>query len=397
VVQTGARRGYAVPAILERAGMLDRFYTDACADVGLGRWLASARKLPVIGPRFARLAGRRLPPEIRAKTRTFFRRPPGWLTGRQGLDDEVFRRAMHEQRRWSRSMARAGFGQATHLYSMLNEAGELIGLAKERGLKVVSEVYVLLDTERLLMEERRAFPGWEDDVPDRSRAYREFGDFGLIEQTDLFICPSGAVRDDLLHNRGVAEARTVVVPYGMDPRWLELEPAPRPGRILFVGTAELRKGIHYLAQAAEMLAARGRRYEFRVAGHVTPRVAGQAVCRQLNFLGRVPRERIHEEFQAADLVVLPSLAEGSAEVTYEALASGLPVVVTPAAGSVARDGIEGRVVPERDAAALADAIEGIVEDRPRREAMAAAARARARDYTWERYGERLVAALRTRG
>ena len=49
VVQIGARRGYAVPAILEKAGMLERFYTDICADVGLGRWLCAGRGLPVIG------------------------------------------------------------------------------------------------------------------------------------------------------------------------------------------------------------------------------------------------------------------------------------------------------------------------------------------------------------
>ena len=48
------------------------------------------------------------------------------------------------------------------------------------------------------------------------------------------------------------------------------------------------------------------------------------------------------------MFVLPSLAEGSAEVTYEAIAAGVPVVTTRAAGSVVRDGIEGRIVPERD-------------------------------------------------
>jgi glycosyltransferase involved in cell wall biosynthesis len=70
------------------------------------------------------------------------------------------------------------------------------------------------------------------------------------------------------------------------------------------------------------------------------------------------------------------------------------VVTTPAAGSVVRDGVDGRVVPERDPEALADAIAGIVEDRALRARMSAAARERARDFTWERYGERLVSTLR---
>ena len=117
------------------------------------------------------------------------------------------------------------------------------------------------------------------------------------------------------------------------------------------------------------------------------------MCRRLTFLGRVPRQQIHEEFQRADVFVLPSLAEGSAEATYEALASGVPLVTTKASGSVACDGIEGRIVPERNVEILASAIEQIVEDRPVRDRMAHAARERARDYTWERYEDRLVGVL----
>ena len=48
---------------------------------------------------------------------------------------------------------------------------------------------------------------------------------------------------------------------------------------------------------------------------------------------------------SADVFVFPSLFEGSAVVTYEALAAGLPSVVTPSAGSVVRDGVEGFIVP----------------------------------------------------
>ena len=161
-----------------------------------------------------------------------------------------------------------------------------------------------------------------------------------------------------------------------------------------MGTAELRKGIHYLAMAAERLRSRGRNYDFRVAGHVSEQVRRHPMCRRLTFLGRVPRDRIHQEFQQADVFVLPSLAEGSAEVTYEALACGVPVITTKAAGSVVRDGVEGRIVPGRDSEMLAEAIQELVEDRQKRDRMAHAARDRAREYTWERYGERLVAALK---
>jgi glycosyltransferase involved in cell wall biosynthesis len=397
VVQIGARRGYAVPAILEKAGMLERFYTDICADVGLGKWLCAGRGLPVIGSKLQRLATRRLPPEIRRKTRTFtapmLRHGMKLMFNRKNLASRC-----REHLRWScdlgNTMARAGFGEATHIFSMLGEGGPLLPEARHRGLKVVSEVYILLSTERILAEERKLFPDWEPEQPDYNSISREFPDSNaLLTHTDFAVCPSEAVREDLADNFGIPRERSVIVPYGMNPKLLELEPKPQRGCVLFVGTAELRKGIHYLAMAAEKLAARNIQCEFRVAGNVSPEIARRTECKHLNFLGRVPRERIAEEYRQADVFVLPSLAEGSAEVTYEALAASLPVITTRAAGSVVRDGIEGRIVPERDSNTLADAIEQLVEDRALRDRMATAARERARDYTWERYGERLVASL----
>jgi glycosyltransferase involved in cell wall biosynthesis len=383
VAQIGARRGYAVPAILEKAGMLERFYTDLASDNLVTSLVAPSR---------------RLPPNIHTFTRTF-----PWLTLRRAVrrklrplgPAEAFRDSVRFSNALGRAMARSGFGEATHLYSMLGECAPLLVAAKERGLTVVSEIYILLSTEGILTEERQRFPGWEPDVPDYAALRREMGlEDVLLTRSDFALCPSAAVRDDLVANFGFDERRTAIVPYGMDPTLLSIENKPLRGRVLFAGTAELRKGIHYLAMAAEKLHARGLRYEFRIAGNVRPSIANQKACRHLKFLGRIPRNEMAAEFAAADLFVLPSLAEGSAEVTYEALACGLPVVTTPESGSVVRDGIEGRVVGSRDAEALTSAIANIVEDREKRAGLANAARERAKDFTREKYSERLVAALR---
>ncbi len=77
---------------------------------------------------------------------------------------------------------------------------------------------------------------------------------------------------------------------------------------------------------------------------------------------------------AADVFVFPSLFEGSAVVTYEALACGLPSIVTAEAGSVVRHGLEGLVVPARDVEALAEAMERLGCDPGLREDFAASAR-----------------------
>jgi glycosyltransferase involved in cell wall biosynthesis len=281
------------------------------------------------------------------------------------------------------------------MYSMLGECGPLFAEGKRRGLVTVSEIYVPLSTERILTEERKKFPGWEENVADYTTVCRGFdSSAGPRVDADSVICPSEWVRDDLVRNFGCPTEHTAIVPYGVNPELFSVRNEPVRGRVLFAGTAELRKGIHYLAAAAEKLIEHGLHYEFRVAGNVEQSVANQRQCRHLTFLGRVPRVGMTHEFAVADLFVLPSLAEGSAETTYEALACGVPVVTTPEAGSVVRDGIDGRNVPSRDPETLANAITEIVEDRQKRERMSRAARDRAHDYTWERYGERLLAALR---
>jgi glycosyltransferase involved in cell wall biosynthesis len=115
------------------------------------------------------------------------------------------------------------------------------------------------------------------------------------------------------------------------------------------------------------------------------------VLSRVRFLGHVSNPV--QVFQNADAFVFPSLAEGSALVTYEALACGLPVLTTPNAGSIVRDGVEGFIVPIRDVDALANRLEQLRTDERLRKEMSKAARVRAEAYTWDRYGDTLVEAI----
>jgi hypothetical protein len=377
--------------------MLERFYTDLAGNSGLGRWLVKCGPLLGLKDDAARLASRRLPDSIKAKTVTF-----GWPSLRfifnRRRNSEGAAARFREQLRWNGllglAMVERGFGDATHVYTMLGEFGPVLNAARQRGLATVTEIYISLSTERILIQEQKSFSGWEQTPVDLESVRREFpNETGLLSNTNIAVCPSEVVRRDLVDNFRFSPARSVVVPYGVAPCWLTLQTNPVPGRVLFVGTAGLRKGIQYLAMSAKRLRGRARRYEFRIAGEATAQTANQTLCESLTFLGRVARDRVHGEYASADVFVLPTLAEGSAEATYEALAAGVPVVTTAAAGSVVRNEIEGFIVPERDSVALATAIERVVESRRLRSAMSLAARERARDYVLERYGERLVNAL----
>ena len=76
----------------------------------------------------------------------------------------------------------------------------------------------------------------------------------------------------------------------------------------------------------------------------------------------VPRSEVIRHYEWADIFLLPSLCEGSATSTYEALTAGLPVVCTPNCGSVVRHGTEGYLVPIRDPGAISDRLEALATD-----------------------------------
>ena len=394
-VQMGARRNYGVPYLLHRADMLSAFYTDICADAGFGRFLDAL--LPSFSRRgaVARLLGRRLPAELRPLTSTFAGPTLRYLARQKtsGGDEARGHDVLSDfSRELGRAMIGRGVGGATHVYAMLTEALGFVEFAKGRGLKIVSEIFIAPQTHEIVQAERRAFPELEPPISDEiiERDRRTLAKLcGLI---DAFVVPSEFVAQGLAEGYGVAPSACHLVPYGVDESWLAVRNRPAKGRVLMVGWADLRKGVHYLGMAAERLRARG--YEFQVAGGVSDAVRRHRLTRDLIFLGRVPRAQVKALYEKADVFVLPSLAEGSAEVVYEALAAGVPVVTTKAAGSVVRDGVEGFIVPERDPEALAARVEQLVEDRPLRESTAAAAKERGKDYTWEAYGRRLLNVLR---
>ena len=91
-------------------------------------------------------------------------------------------------------------------------------------------------------------------------------------------------------------------------------------------------------------------------------------------------------YRNADVLVLPSLVEGSALVVLEAMASGLPVIVTPNVGADAvRDGVEGFVVPIRSPEAVACRLEELASDDSLRVAMGKAARTAALGCHWDNF------------
>jgi glycosyltransferase involved in cell wall biosynthesis len=398
VAQMGARHSYAVPRMLHRHGALNRLYTDFCLK-GVARRAAGSLlcglKLPLAG-KLRRRTVQGIPdskiftaPLINVRSASADVASSG---DRYRLENEIF----------GQNMIRWGTGDANVVYAMYGSGVPFWRHAKSQGLKIAVDLFVTPLWHRIVAREHENYPDWgnptQRSTPNLDATERDFRE--AIAAADLLLCPSPIVQQDIAtltaqtSPAGSAPPKTVVVPYGIPNNAIVMPRAvPAKGRILFAGEASVRKGIHYLAMAAHSLRDTRQNLDFRIAGLASEQLRNHPMARHLTFLGHLSREQMRAEYAKADVFVLPTLAEGSAGVVYEALAAGLPVVTTPSAGSVITDGKEGLLVPERDSEALAEAIESIVRDRNLRDDMANAATVTAYHYREHFWGERLIAAL----
>jgi glycosyltransferase involved in cell wall biosynthesis len=273
---------------------------------------------------------------------------------------------------------------------MFGEGLEFLRQAKGKGLKICVDVFITPVAHRIIFEERKLFPEWEGEAI-AWNSQLELRVAAILEMADLLICPGRNVVDGIAEFGMEVASKIRVVPYGSGTDFAGRLNEPIVGRVLFAGTAELRKGIHYFAAAAHELGTAG--YDFRVAGGVTDRITKLPACDSLRFLGRISRSEMADEILTADVLVLPTLAEGSASVVSEALVAGLPVITTSSAGSSVIHDNSGLLVRERDCQDLASAINRVVSDRPFRRHLALGARSQARFLTEQEWEKRLIIAL----
>lgn len=214
-----------------------------------------------------------------------------------------------------------------------------------------------------------------------------------VQEADYVLAPSDYVRDSILPF-GVRPDRIVSMPFGVDLSLFapaEDTPVP-PFKILFAGHIGLRKGVYYLLEAVRQADIPG--VEVVLLGNIDGDGKWLRQYKDLyTHIRHTPRQEIPAIFADAHIYVFPSLHEGSTVSIYEAMASGLPVVTTPNAGSVVRDGEDGYIVPVRDIEALRDRIQRLFRDPGMRAEMGRRAVAQASEYSWDAYSRRIGKAL----
>jgi glycosyltransferase involved in cell wall biosynthesis len=202
---------------------------------------------------------------------------------------------------------------------------------------------------------------------------------------------------------GVMAEHIVLIPgSGVDVDLLKPMPEPTgPMTVAFVGRLLDDKGIRTLVAAHDMLERTGRPVQLLLAGEADPanpasvpssEIEGWGKKKHICVLGHV--SDIRDVWARAHIAILPSRREGLPKSLLEAAACARPLIATdvPGCREIARAGINALLVPPDDPAALADAIDRLVQDRDLRRQFAAKGRALvAKEFSSALIGEKIVA------
>jgi glycosyltransferase involved in cell wall biosynthesis len=191
-----------------------------------------------------------------------------------------------------------------------------------------------------------------------------------------------------------------LMPRGVDaklfhPAKRNRNPEDRDLVLGFVGRLSVEKNVALLAQVQEELERMGvTNFRFLIVGHGGLENWLRERLPRAEFTGVLKGEALAEAYASMDLFVFPSHTDTFGNVVLEALASGVPAIVTPDGGprTIVHDGVTGRVVSDAD---FASAVAAVLADPARHAQMRHAARSYALTASWDSVFEGLYAAYET--
>ncbi|MBL8210323.1 MAG: glycosyltransferase family 4 protein [Bryobacterales bacterium] len=398
-VHRGARDGYHVALALQEAGLLDTLVTDLY-------WPSGG-----VASTVENFAPRGVTTQLKARSRAglpWSSVKCCWFSGLASLALERMRSAPFALRRDATRWCDATLGATAGRLANRNSAALLsysyYGFDAFSHLGDIPVPRILFQlhphpvtVRRILSEELRLHPEcssslakeWELSLPQADLQR-------LIEEPLMagdWIAASSFTRATLIEN-GIPAGRIHVVPYGTDLDRFRPAAVRRgsngPVQLLFVGSICQRKGISYLLDAFSQLPEGSA--QLTICGRVVDDLAlfqhnGPAIQVRPN----VSDAELLAAYQAADLFVFPSLAEGFGHVLLEAMACGLPVLSTTrtAAPDIVDEQCDGFVVEPGDTGALYQRLQWCVDNRDALREMRDAARQKAEQFSWHRFRDRL--------
>ncbi len=198
---------------------------------------------------------------------------------------------------------------------------------------------------------------------------------------------------------GVAPAKVSFIPNGVAPEYFSQHDYARPAaKLLYLGGWEWRKGIRYLAQSFSLIAAAHPKVTLSLVGIGTSAEEAKKYFpadfhSRINVTPRVTVEETPKIYADHDIFLFPSLFESMSLVVPEAMASGLPVITTRTCGmpDIIHDGLNGYLVPIRDAQAVAQKTDTLLRNPDLRKTIGINAQASAKNILWDKIADQAAA------
>jgi glycosyltransferase involved in cell wall biosynthesis len=303
---------------------------------------------------------------------------------------------------FGRRVVQEEWGNAQAVYSFSSTSLEIFEAAKRAGMMCVLDFATAPRRfeSALTGQQAARYEGWASRPPGLDASASEYADRQNRESelADVIICASSFVKNAVEAESGQG-SKAVVVPLGLRSLPLHVAPKPpvygRPLRVLFVGDDAIRKGIGDLCRAIDEFGRQ--RCEVRIVGSVDlSRIGREQASKRAKLVGAVPRQEMRQQYEWADVCVLPSVSDTFGLVVLEAMSFGVPVITTPNTGGadVIVDGENGFIVPIMSPGDIAERLEILDADRVRLAALSQKAITRSGDFSMDRYGTRLIAAVR---
>ncbi|MFM6509106.1 MAG: glycosyltransferase family 4 protein [Dolichospermum sp.] len=252
-------------------------------------------------------------------------------------------------------------------------------------------------TKTIMQQEAELFPSLKESIqtinePDwkLKRKQRE------IELADhIFVASS--ITQESLTNIGIEANKISVIPYGSPIETFEYQlKSDDCFRVIFIGRFSPLKGIHYLLQAWQELKSKNRLKNAQIVfvgeNRFPQKWLEERYSGLYQHIPSVSHFLLNQYYSQASVLVLPSLIDGFGLVVVEAMACGIPVIVTVNTGAsdIITDGVEGFIIPIRDVEALKDKLEWCYSHPQELAEMGKAARRKAEELNWGLYRQRLV-------
>jgi len=229
-------------------------------------------------------------------------------------------------------------------------------------------------------------PGHEHDYNPAILAHEE----NEYDLADYLLCPSDFVARTFLE-RGFSASKLLRHQYGFNEEQFYSDPLARPESkgltVLFAGGCAPRKGLHY-ALDAWLHSSAHKEGTFLIAGGFidgyAERLSERLAHPSVKVLGH--RDDIPKLMRKSDILVLPSIEEGSALVTSEARGSGCVLLVSDAAGAICEDGVNGLIHRVGDTRALTNHFDRLHSNRKQLETLRANSLATIPNLTWTTAG-----------